>query len=89
MKAIPFEGANKTNKSQREGECDLPSYTDGLAHVTKWQFTKEELQYMLEHDYSFYMVGVFGVEHPAVGMTVENPVPIIQIHPLKPPYLQN
>lgn len=82
MKSIHFEGANKVNESQRKGEVDMPSYSDGISHVTAWQFSNQELQEMIENNNTFYLVGVFGLEHPAVGITTQNPVPAIQINPI-------
>lgn len=79
MRAIQFDGANHHNEAERQGELDMPSYTDGLTHVTCWQFNREDLQKLMENGGCFYMVGVFGFKHPAVGMTVENPVPKIQL----------
>lgn len=77
MKSVPFNGVNTTLKGNGDTVADMVIYTDGLACVSAWEISDEELAYLIKHRRIYLTVFHVPDNFPPVGLTVESPLPPI------------
>jgi len=75
MKPVTFNGINTTLRGNGDTIADLPVYTDGLACVSAWELSDEEIAYLVKHRKVYLTVFHPPNKFPPVGLTVDNPLP--------------
>lgn len=86
MKTIPFPEANTliVPPAGSKNLIPMPVYTNGHSCVSVWQLTDDEIKVLAETRKLYVIVGKPPLEHPAVGVSVDNFIPDFNKHIILP-----